>query len=257
MLPVNRIKARARGLTELQREQYVLDNRERAGKLARSILRKWHARLDLDEVQSVVDLSLCEAIKNFNPSKGAAFMTFLFYHLRGNLIRAVSCAASANGAVSAEHEDGEAGMELEACSFSSTDMAEALANSDALLPDEVCYRREMADLSQKACSKLDDLEKEVINRVFMGEQQLMDIAHSLGYSRCHISRVKKKALETLFAELKPVHGCDDSLNDILAAMEDDGAPRRKATARRGSRRRALNAEAKSEGLEAPAMRLAV
>lgn len=36
----------------------------------------------------------------------------------------------------------------------------------------------------------------------------MDIAATLGYSRCHISRVKKKALETLYNELS------GSMNDI-------------------------------------------
>jgi len=45
-------------------------------------------------VDSIVDLSLCEAVKRFDPLKGASFMTFLFYHLKGNLVRAVAAAAT-------------------------------------------------------------------------------------------------------------------------------------------------------------------
>ena len=56
-------------------------------------------------------------------------------------------------------------------------------------------------MSAAACEKLDLLEREVIYRIYVKEHQLMDIANSLGYSRCHISRVKKKALETLHQEM--------------------------------------------------------
>ena len=65
-----------------------------------------------------------------------------------------------------------------------------------------CFKKELIELSKEACKKLDSLERQVIERLFLGEEQLMDIAHSLGYSRCHISRVKKKALEALQLEMQ-------------------------------------------------------
>lgn len=77
-------------------EKLILDHRENGRKLARSVLRKWRARLSLEEVDSIVDLTLCEAAKRYRPDKGACFMTFLFYHLRGYLVRAVASAANAN-----------------------------------------------------------------------------------------------------------------------------------------------------------------
>src|SRR5690348_15064745 len=82
-------EAQAQESDDCSKEELVLRYRMKARKLARSILRKWHSRLDLQEVDSIVDLSLCEAVARYNPAKGASFMTFLFYHLRGNLIRAV------------------------------------------------------------------------------------------------------------------------------------------------------------------------
>ena len=100
--------------------------------------------------------------------------------------------------------------------------------------------------STKACDKLDSLEKEVINRVYLEEQQLMDIAHTLGYSRCHISRVKKKALETLFSELtKTVHlGDEEALkaqpNFDLAELDDSYATERRKIHRRRPRARKVH-----------------
>jgi len=169
-------------------------------------LRKWHARLDLQEVDSVVDLSLCEAVRRFNPAKGASFMTFLFYHMRGNLIRAVTSAATANavpvsdlGGTSGESTaSGNAALSR---GMNAMEIAEALSSQEYTSPDESLLKKEVAELSGGACLKLDPLEREVIMRIYVHEQQLMDIAHSLGYSRCHISRVKKKALEALHREL--------------------------------------------------------
>ena len=225
------------GLSEEERQELVLEFRMKARKLGRSILRKWHARMDLQEVDSIVDLSLCEAVKRFDPSKGASFMTFLYYHLRGNLIRAVSAAANAN-VVPTEEEEGN-----EEQAFTAIDVAEALCNHDSPLPDEVLFKKQLVNLSQQACDRLDDLEKEVIHRIYIEGQQLMDIAHSLGYSRCHISRVKKKALQTLQSDM--THSLE--LQAEQSAVENDafaGAPERKKIHRRRPRsRKALEAQA--------------
>lgn len=200
-------------LNDRQKEELIITYRLKARKLARSILRKWHARLDLQEVDSVVDLSLCEAVRRFNPTMGASFMTFLFYHLRGNLIRAVSSAASSHmiplndfEAVYAQRDEGSGDSSSMSRGVNAIEIAEALCGHDFPLPDEIVFKKELVDLSHKACSKLDTLAKEVISRIYIQGQQLIDIANSLGYSRCHISRVKKKALETLYQDLSSLMG---------------------------------------------------
>jgi len=208
-------KAKASPPTPLQQEALIVRYRLKARKLGRSILRRWHSRMDLDEVDSIVDLSLCEAVKRFDPSKGASFMTFLFYHLKGNLVRAVSAAAASSTIPVFNAEEGEThevepshlfGHQFRA--MNSAEVAEAVASQDAPLPDEMLWRKELHGKSSVACEKLDPLEREIIKRIFLQEQQIMDIAATLGYSRCHISRVKKKALETLFNELS------GSMNDV-------------------------------------------
>jgi RNA polymerase sigma factor (sigma-70 family) len=220
-------KAKSAPPTPLQQEALIVKYRLKARKLGRSILRRWHARMDLDEVDSIVDLSLCEAVKRFDPAKGASFMTFLFYHLKGNLVRAVTNAAAANSipvftSDEAEVQVGEPdhlfGHQFRA--MNSAEVADAVASQDAPLPDEVLWRKELHSQSTLACDKLDPLEREIIKRIFVQEQQIMDIAATLGYSRCHISRVKKKALETLYNELS------GSMSDVdlgkKPSFDDDG-----------------------------------
>jgi RNA polymerase sigma factor (sigma-70 family) len=195
-------KKRSDFLSALEQEQMILDHRLKARSLAHSILRRWHSRLDGEEVESIVDLSLCEAVKRFKRSKGATFITFLFYHLRGNLIRGVSEAANLNFVplpdfdVSDATPEGNKGKVLTAM-----EAADSVTNYDIATPDELLLKKEVASLSSQACEKLDPLEREVIHRIYVLEEQLMDIASSLGYSRCHISRVKRKALETLHKDL--------------------------------------------------------
>ncbi|MCB0335371.1 MAG: sigma-70 family RNA polymerase sigma factor [Bdellovibrionales bacterium] len=238
-----------------EKEELVLEFRLKARKLARSILRKWHARLDLQEVDSIVDLSLCEAVKRFDPEKGASFMTFLFYHLRGNLIRAVTAAASAN-AVPVEAEEGAEGEDkYKRTSIfkgaNAIEIAEALSGHESMLPDEVLYKKELVKLSKSACANLDDLEKQVIERIYLKGHQLMDIANSLGYSRCHISRVKKKALSALKNEMNDTIQFqatnDGDAGDFLFSSD-----RRKIHRRRPRSKKALEAQKEIRGQEAAA-----
>jgi len=201
--------------TPYQQEALIIKYRMKARKLGRSILRRWHSRMDLDEVDSIVDLSLCEAVKRFDPLKGASFMTFLFYHLKGNLVRAVASAAATTAIPIAIAELSESGFaeddlrEYDNVTLNAIELAEAVSSQDIPLPDEALWRKELSTKSSSACEKLDALEREIVKRIFVHEQQIIDIAAALGYSRCHISRVKKKALNTLHDELSMVMNRDD------------------------------------------------
>jgi RNA polymerase sigma factor (sigma-70 family) len=194
-----------RGLSDKARQEMVLEYREKGRSLAHSILRRWQSRLDPQEVDSIVDLSLCESVKRFDPKKGASFITFLFYHLRGNLIRAVSAAANLNflplpDLDTADHGEERGGV-ARGKVIDAVGISDELHHHDELTPDQELIKREVATISADACKRLDPLEREVIYRIFFLEQQLLDIANMLGYSRCHISRVKRKALQTLHGEL--------------------------------------------------------
>lgn len=223
------------------KEEHILRFRGKARKLARSILRKWRARLDLTEVDSIVDLSLCEAADRFNPERGASFMTFLFYHLRGNLIRAISSAVSSTAIPFLEVDSllaFDEGIDGSRAGVNAIEIAQALTSQESLSPEEIMFRKEMSTLSHQSFQRLDTLEKDILTRLFGTEQQMIDIAHDLGYSRCHISRVKRKALESLFTEMSSLMKKDDiKLTRPDFDEEDSRILTRRVTDRRKTVRR--------------------
>jgi RNA polymerase sigma factor (sigma-70 family) len=192
------------------KEELVLEHRALARKISRSIMRKWHARIELQELDSLVDLALCEAAQRYNPNKGASFTTFMFFHLRGALVRAVDTAANANMISAADYEIEGLVASLvgpneskETSLVAGADILHELDNEEYQTPEELHYRKEIVRLSNEACDQLDELSKAVIHRLFVEEEQLVDIAKDLGYSRCHISRVKRRALEALHDFMGP------------------------------------------------------
>lgn len=187
-------------LSATEQNELVLEFRVKARKLARSILRRWNSRLEVFEIDSLVDLSLCEASKRFDPDKGASFMTFLYYHLKGNLIKIVTKKATANSVPVdfVEAEDCDLyGHNYAYRSANSIEVTEALSLFEVERPDETLEKKELLGIAKKACSNLDELEREVIQRVILKGQQIVDVAKLLGYSRCHVSRIKTKAISQL------------------------------------------------------------
>jgi RNA polymerase sigma factor (sigma-70 family) len=241
--------------TPYQQEALIIKYRLKARKLGRSILRRWHSRLEIDEVDSIVDLSLCEAVKRFDPLKGASFMTFLFYHLKGNLCKAVAAAAASTSIPNAIAELSESAFDngerrpYSNGTLNAIELAEAISSEGIPQPDEALWRKELSSQSSNACEKLDDLEREIVKRIFVHEQQIIDIAAALGYSRCHISRVKKKALNTLHEELRVVMNKEDyRVSNSDTEEADDYVLNRVQSPRSVYRRKPRSASHKKRGI---------
>ena len=222
-------------------DELILTHRDNGRKLARSMLRRWHVVMPLDEIDSLVDLTLCEAAKRYDIDKGASFITFLFYHLRGHLVRAVASATSDSQLVMAIAQS--AGVDVSEWSTANEDTAVHILPElsmdrpdEAESPELLMMKREKSSLCQQAIVKLDDLEKEIIDRSYGQDEPLVDIARLLGYSRCHISRVKKRALDRIREYI------GDASAEYLAEIavgenEDDTIVEERAEPRRNRRRR--------------------
>lgn len=183
-------------------ETTVLEHRENGRKLSRSILRRWRVHMPLDEVDSIVDLALCEAAQRFSPTKGASFMTFFFYHLRGHLVRAVARATQINNFQATIEGDTENEADLSNYSqYIHLVDQELYSQREQETPEELVLRREKIGVCRDALDSLDSLEKVVLERSYADDEALVDIASTLGYSRCHISRVKKSAMIKLKGNL--------------------------------------------------------
>ncbi len=203
-------RRQGRPLSEREQDALVIEFRAKARKLARSLLRRWNSRLDIQEVDSIVDLSLCEAVRRFDPTRGASFMTFLYYHLKGNLVRAISYAMHGL-AGSLEYSELMSMAEERPYGINASEIAESLVGNGQVQPDEALFKKQLIALSSEACEALDALEKEIIQRMYLEGEQVQDIAASLGYSRCHISRVKKKALNVLNKSMRHSIGEEEAL----------------------------------------------
>jgi len=149
-----------------------------------------------------------------------------------------------------EAEDPD-GKNKKITSTNAIEVAESLCNHSSAMPDEVLLKKELVELSSDARLELDPLEQEVIHRIYIKEQQLMDIAQSLGYSRCHISRVKRKALETLNSAMThSIHiaiASTEELRDNVLSLSDSFE--RRAVHRRRPRARQEEAPIQEEGTE--------
>ena len=229
-------------------EELVLSHRENGRKLARSILRRWRVRMPSEEIDSVVDLSLCETAKRYSSNRGATFMTFFFYHLRGHLVRTVARAAQGNNVFLAFAKN--AGVDAGDIAQLSTETLHSYVpdyllfqHRDGETPENLLIRREKINQCRSACKKLYALEREVIDRSFGSEEALVDVAKSLGYSRCHISRVKRSALARLKGALANVvvettttPENEDRISPSRALLARNARRDRKASLRRNRRR---------------------
>lgn len=181
-------------------EELILSHRDNGRKLGRSMLKRWNIKLHADEIDSMVDYALCDAANRYCFDKGASFMTFFYYHLRGHLVRLVADAANtSNIFISSATSNGGELTDYLSTSSDAYVLPEtaAVKQKSFETPEDYLLKKEELEFCQGQVRKLDVLEQEVVARSYATDEALVDIAKSLGYSRCHVSRVKKRALAKL------------------------------------------------------------
>ncbi len=175
----------------------ALRHREAARKLALSMITKWKCRLEPDELQSVIDLALCEAASRYNQSHGAAFMTFLFYHLKGKLVKTIAARAKQGILFIDDYEKARFVVcgDDESSDVRSSEWKTLCRDMNTdMQPDELLYRRQLVELCQTACRRLRGIEREVIRQIYFENKELADVTAEMGYSRGHLFRVRMRAL---------------------------------------------------------------
>lgn len=180
--------------------ELALRNREAARKLALSMIGKWKCRIEPQELQSVIDLALCEAASRYNHAHGAAFMTFLYYHLKGKLIKTIAARADQSLMFIDDYEKSrlEVYGDDETSEVRSSEWrtySSSLGTTSA--PEEALYRQQLVDICYKACLRLKGVERDVIWQIYFENKDLSDLTQALGYSRGHLFRVRTRALEKI------------------------------------------------------------
>ena len=180
----------------------ILTYRDKALKMTRGFLKKWGSHIDEDELISVSDLSLCEAASRFDESRNVSFITFLFYYIKGNLVKAVINSSIINGCDrdtylerNGEKEYSTSQNKLQ--EILNNEVAECSMGSSKDTPVDLLLKKELYSISKETCKGLDDVERKIIEKIYLQGEQVVNVAKELGYSRCHISRMKRSALEGL------------------------------------------------------------
>lgn len=224
-------------------QNIIITNRESARKIAHSLLRRWRVTLPLEETESLVDLTLCEAANRFSPEHGASFMTFFFYYVRGNLARnigklvRISQVFVTPGTALDSVDFNIKNQSTRTNNLSSSESWESPAPHENNIPENAILKHEMSMLCNRALSKLDPVDREVLLRLYDDDETLVDIAKSLGYSRCHISRIKKRALKQFRSSFALINE-DKTAQDIdITTSKASGI--RPETKRRGRHRREI------------------
>ena len=186
--------------TPEERETLTLQHRAAARKLALSMISKWKCRIESDELQSVIDLALCEAASRFNKKQGAAFMTFLYFHLKGKLIRTITERADKSLVFIDDYEQPRPMVlgDEASCDVCSTEWVSiGAADSNPFAVEDNLYRQQLIDICYKACQRLRGIERDVIWRLYFENKELNQITAELGYSRGHLFRVRMRALNKI------------------------------------------------------------
>jgi len=207
--------------------QLVTENQEHGMRLAWSFLKKWRIRIEPDEVESVVGAALVEAAIRYDDTKGAHFRTFFFYHLRGMLLKEVAFLIDERKRI--RHTPSEVLENPNSIDGLGEKWPVYLVNKDN--PETLMAEKQESGRLWKTCEQLDSLEREVIERHFIQDHSLKKIAEDLSYCRCHISRVKSKALKTLSKVLPGVLDDDRRKEEKVKADKryTGGRGRRKST----------------------------
>jgi len=215
-------------------EAIVLEHRDHGRRLAWSFLTTWRIRMKQDEVISIVGAALCEAANRFDETRGVAFKTFFFYHLRGMLLKEISRMIHEQRVLQFyPHTVLNEGSTSDNMLYAGPPVVPVEQNN----PERLIEKKEIAELTWSACAQLDELEQEVIVRHFIHDQPLIDIANELKYCRCHISRVKSRGLAKLQRYLKNRFGNTEQYEIERLTVEARAAMKgRNYTGGRGRRR---------------------
>ena len=189
-IEASRVTPHACLLNRNEREQLILAHQEFAENIAWKILKRWQVRLERDDIRSAAALALCAAAQTFDSSRGIAFSTLLFHHVRGVLLKHIARSAK-------QQQVREAAQRVFNDPEVSDAETEVVKPNHFPAPDAALLADEKRLQCQRALQELVPLERQVMEEWMYEGKSIVEIAKTLGYSRGHVSRIKTFALSKL------------------------------------------------------------
>ena len=179
-------------ISSQSRQELILENRQLAFRMVKSMLRRISVDLWPEEVQSIADMALCEAALRYQSVPGATFNTYSFYFLKAEIRKSLRLQMSAriesacNGVEESEGDD----------NFESTIESQVSAGTDSC-PEHRAAMGEVRKFGFTKFGNLNKVERAIFVGTFVHEKTMSDMAKELGYSRGHLFAVRKSAEEKL------------------------------------------------------------
>ena len=126
-------------------------------------------------------------------------MTFLYYHLKGKLIKTIVARSDKALLFIEDYERSRLNVsgDEEHSDVRSIEWLFFAAQEDNLEAEEMLYQKQLVQRCRQACQRLRGIEKEVIRRVYFENKELSEVTDELGYSRGHLFRVRMRALNKI------------------------------------------------------------
>lgn len=170
-------------------------------RLVAHIVKKYkNTNLDQDELISVGSIGLLKAIKSFDYAKGNSFSTYSARCIQNEILMLIRSQKKFNNQVSLEDKIGSDKEGNEIC------LLDVLQDTSYSVEDKVQTKLMYNKIIEIIDKCLNKREKEIIYLRFGidGDIPLTqnEVANILGISRSYISRIEKKAINTLKQTLK-------------------------------------------------------
>lgn len=173
---------------------------ERNLRLVAHIAKKYADEKTLEDLISIGTIGLIKGVNTFNPKKNSKLSTYISRCIENEVLMFLRSSKKQQSEVSL---DDSIGTDREGNNMTFSDVLTA----DSAEISDIIFGKLEAQKLYKAMKKV--LNKNEINilcwRYGLGNQQKKtqkEIADILGISRSYVSRIEKKCLEKLFAELK-------------------------------------------------------
>lgn len=180
-------------------QELVLENRDAAHRVGRSLLRRWGFILPVDERNSAIDIALCEAALTYDPARGTSLITWFYYSFKGELGRILSerfdpCSIMNPKSLALDAEESPEGESVR-----------IQLTSPEPSPERCSFVEELRRICRQALGELSELERLVILETYLGDEKVAKLARRLGYSRGHLSLVKNSSARRFCALVRQSH----------------------------------------------------
>ena len=173
---------------------------ERNLRLVAHIMKKYYTQsADQEDLLSIGTIGLIKGIESFDPSKGARLATYAARCVENEILMYFRAQRKTAGDVSLSDciETGKDGTSLS--------VQDVVASEEDLF-EELSRKEEARKLRRAVAACLTEREREVVSLRYgldgAAPEKQQTVAARLGISRSYVSRIEKKALEKLRAELE-------------------------------------------------------